>query len=267
MSAPSESGTRPVSWVVDGEVLVITLDRPKANAVDAATSRLLYDAFARLRDDPSLRAGVITGAGDRFFCAGWDLKAAAAGEPADADWGAGGFAGLTEMFDLTKPVVAAVNGLAIGGGFELALAADLIVAATDAEFALPEATLGLVADSGGMIRLPARLPQAIATEMLLTGRRMGAAEAARWGLVNDVVAGEQVRDAALALARRLCAAAPLSVAATLEVVAATRGLRVQDGFRAMRSGLTHYPRVARSADALEGARAFTEGRSPHWQGG
>lgn len=263
----SEPTNGSVSCVVEGEVLVVMLDRPKANAVDAATSRLLYGAFARLRDDPSLRAGVITGAGDRFFCAGWDLKAAAAGEPADADWGSGGFAGLTEMFDLTKPVVAAVNGLAIGGGFELALAADLIVAATDAEFALPEVTLGLVADSGGMIRLPARLPQAVAMEMLLTGRRMSAAEAARWGMVNDVVPGERVRDAALALAQRLCAAAPLSVAATLEVVAATRGRRIQDGFRAMRSGLTHYPRVAHSADALEGARAFTEGRSPRWQGG
>lgn len=250
-----------------GQVLVVTLDRPKANAVDAATSSRLYDAFARLRDDDDLRAGIITGAGERFFSAGWDLKAAAAGEPADADWGSGGFAGLTEFFDLGKPVVAAVNGLAIGGGFELALAADLVVAAEHAEFALPEATLGLVADSGGMVRLPARLPRAIAREMLLTGRRMTAGEAAGWGLVNQVVPAAELADAALALAERACAGAPLSVAATLEVLAATEGLPARAGFAAMRAdGLRHYPRVADSTDAQEGARAFVEGRSPRWQG-
>ncbi|MGH3445539.1 MAG: enoyl-CoA hydratase-related protein [Nocardioidaceae bacterium] len=246
---------------------MVTLDRPKANAVDAATSRELYQAFLRLRDDEQLRAGVVTGAGDRFFSAGWDLKAAASGEPADADWGEGGFAGLTEFFDIGKPVVAAVNGLAIGGGFELALAADLVVAAEGAEFALPEATLGLVADSGGMLRLPSRLPRVIAREMLLTGRRMTAREAAGWGLVNQVVSAAELADAALALAERACAGAPLSVAATLEVLAATEGLPPRTGFAAMRAeSLRDYPRVAGSADAQEGARAFVEGRNPCWQG-
>ena len=251
---------------VDGQILVITVDRPKANAIDAATSRALYDAFAHLRDDPSLRVGILTGAGDRFFSAGWDLKAAAAGEPADADWGPGGFAGLTEFFDIGKPVIAAVNGLAMGGGFELALASDLMVAADHVEFALPEATLGLVADSGGLLRLPARIPRAVACELMLTGRRMGASEAVGWGLVNEVVPRAQLLDASMRLAARICASAPLSVAATLEVLRETEGQTIRQGFATQRSGLPSYSRVNTSADAREGPRAFVEGRAPLWHG-
>lgn len=251
---------------VEGQTLVVTLDRPKANAVDAPTSQLLYDAFVRLRDDPQLRVGILTGAGDRFFSAGWDLKAAAAGETPDSDFGPGGFAGLTELHDLGKPVIAAVNGMAIGGGFELALAADLMVAAEHAVFALPEATLGLVADAGGLQRAPTRLPRAVAVELLLTGRRMEAAEAARWGLVTDVVPAEALMKTALELAERICASAPLSVAATLEVLQATEGQTVQDGFATMRAGLPTYSRISTSTDAQEGPRAFVEGRPPRWQG-
>jgi len=161
----------PVQITVEGQTLLVTLDRPKANAIDVATSKALYAAFDRLRNDPSLRVGILTAAGDRFFSAGWDLKAAAAGEGIEADHGPGGFAGITEFFDIGKPVIAAVNGLAYGGGFELVLAADLVVAAEHAEFALTEVTLGLVADAGGLLRLPARLPRPIAVECLLTGRR------------------------------------------------------------------------------------------------
>lgn len=256
----------PVHVEVDGEILVVTLDRPTANAIDAATSRVLYDAFARLHKDPTLRVGILTGAGDRFFSAGWDLKAAAAGEPADADWGPGGFAGLTEFFDIGKPVIAAVNGMAIGGGFELALAADLVVASEHAEFALPEATLGLVADSGGMLRLPVRIPRAVACELMLTGRRMGASEAAGWGLVNEVVPQDRLLDAAMRLAAKICASAPLSVAATLEVVRDTEGQNIREGFATLRSGLSYYSRVGTSADAQEGPRAFVEGRPPRWHG-
>jgi crotonobetainyl-CoA hydratase len=252
--------------VVDG-VLVVTLDRPSANAVDVATSHALYDAFARLEQDPDLRVGIVTGAGDRFFSAGWDLKAAAAGEAVDADHGPGGFAGLTELFDRTKPVIAAVNGLALGGGLELALAADLMVVADHAELALPEVRVGVVADSGGLLRLPRRLPVVVARELLLTGRRMTAPEAERWGLANRVVPGPELMDAALALAADIRAGAPLAVAAVQEVLAATSGLDVRDGFRLMRSGdLAAYERMLRSQDAVEGPRAFAEKRSPQWRG-
>lgn len=257
----------PVTLDVDGGVLVVTLDRPKANAIDVATSRALYDAFARLRADDSLRVAVLTGAGERFFSAGWDLKAAAAGEGIDADHGAGGFAGLTEFFDLDKPVVAAVNGLALGGGFELALAADLVVAANHAEFALPEVTLGMVADSGGVLRLPKRLPPVIANELLLTGRRMTAEEARGWGLVNRVTPAADLTDEALALARDICAGAPLAAAAVKEITRATAAMSLEQGYATLRGGgLPVYQAMLTSADAAEGPRAFAERRSPRWTG-
>jgi crotonobetainyl-CoA hydratase len=250
----------------EGPVLVVTLDRPRANAIDVPTSRALYRAFDRLRGEPGLRAAILTGAGARFFSAGWDLKAAAGGEGIDADHGPGGFGGLTELFDLGKPVIAAVNGLALGGGFELVLAADLVVAAEHAEFALTEATLGLVPDAGGLLRLPARLPRPIAVEWLLTGRRVGAAEAQRWGLVNRVVPAGRLMPAALELARAVCASAPLSAAAVLEIMRATEGLPVADGYRTMRGGLPAYERMLGSDDAREGVRAFAERRPPRWAG-
>ena len=252
--------------VVDG-VLVVTLDRPTANAVDVGTSHALYDAFARLEDDPGLRVGIVTGAGERFFSAGWDLKAAAEGEAVDADHGPGGFAGLTELFDRSKPVIAAVNGLALGGGLELALAADLMVVADHAELALPEVRVGLVADSGGLLRLPRRRPEAVARELLLTGRRMTAEEAGRWGLANRVVPADDVMEAALDLAGQIEAGAPLAVAAIQEVLSATAGLDVRDAFARMRSGdLAAYTRMLGSADAVEGPRAFAEKRPPEWRG-
>jgi crotonobetainyl-CoA hydratase len=256
-----------VQTAVDGQTLIITLDRPKANAVDVATSRALYAALDRLRRDPQLRVAILTGAGERFFCAGWDLKAAAGGEGIEADHGPGGFAGLTEFFDLGKPVIAAVNGLAFGGGFELVLAADLVVAAEHAEFALTEVTLGLVADAGGVLRLPARVPRAIALEYLLTGRRIGAAEAARWGLVNRVVPAAELLAAARELAGAICAAAPLAVAAVLEILRETEGAGVRAGYEILHGGrLAAYRAMLDSEDAQEGARAFTESRRPVWRG-
>lgn len=255
-----------VKTSVDDGVLTITLDRPKANAIDVATSRALYAAFQMLQDTPGLRVAIITGSG-RFFSAGWDLNAATEGEAIDADHGPGGFAGLTEFFSLDKPVIAAVNGLAMGGGFELALAADLILASEVAEFALPEVRLGMIADSGGVLRLPRRLPRAIATELLMTGRRMGAAEAARWGLVNQLLPTGQLLAAAHVLARQLVEAAPLALAAVKQVLRATEGQSVPDAYRTLRAGdLAAYRTMLASEDAKEGPLAFGEKRAPLWRG-
>lgn len=251
----------------NGYILEITLDRPKANAIDAKTSFAMGEAFIAFRDDPELRVAIITGAGERFFSAGWDLKAAAEGEAPDADFGPGGFAGLTELFNLDKPVIAAVNGYAFGGGFELALAADMIVCAQHASFSVPEAKLGIVPDSGGMLRLPKLLPPAIAMEMMMTGRSMDADEALRWGVVNAVVESEQLMDKARELAEQIAANAPLAVAAIKEIYRETSELSVEEGYRHARSGkLRHYPSVLHSEDALEGPQAFAEKRDPVWKG-
>lgn len=247
-------------------ILIITLDRPKANAIDVATSNELYAAFKTLNDDPALRVGIITGTG-RFFSAGWDLGAANEGEAVDADHGPGGFAGLTEYFSLTKPVIAAVNGLAVGGGFELALAADLIVASTAARFWLPEAQLGMLPDSGGLLRLPKAIPARLAREMILTGRRMEADEALALNLVNRVVEPEALLASALDLAETIARSAPLAIAAARDILRQTEGLAVEQGYQLMRSGaIPSYRAMLNSDDALEGPRAFAEGRAPEWQG-
>jgi crotonobetainyl-CoA hydratase len=260
-------GPGPVRAEASGGILEITLDRPPANAVDVATSHALYEAFARLESDPDLRVGIVTAAGGRIFCAGWDLRAAAAGEAVDADHGPGGFAGLTELQGRTKPVIAAVNGIAAGGGFELVLAADLVVAAEHAEFRLPETGLGMIPDSGGVLRLPRRLPRPVAMELLLTGRSMTAAEASGRGLINRVVPGDQLMPAAHALAGEITRSAPLAVAAVLEVLDATEGCPVPDGFAVLRSGtLPRYAAMLASEDAAEGPAAFAERRPPAWKG-
>lgn len=251
----------------NGYILEITLDRPKANVIDAKTSFAMGEAFIAFRDDPELRVAIITGAGERFFSAGWDLKAAAEGEAPDADFGPGGFAGLTELFNLDKPVIAAVNGYAFGGGFELALAADMIICSRNAIFSVPEAKLGIVPDSGGMLRLPKILPPAIAMEMMMTGRSMDAEEALRWGVVNAVVDSEQLMPHARELAAQIAANAPLAVAAIKEIYRETSELAVEEGYRHARSGkLKHYPSVLHSEDALEGPTAFAEKREPVWKG-
>lgn len=249
-----------------GEVLLITLDRPKANAIDVSTSMELYAAFKALDEDPELRVGIITGTG-RFFSAGWDLNAANEGEAVDAVHSPGGFAGLTEYFSLSKPVIAAVNGLAVGGGFELALAADLIVASETAQFWLPEAQLGILPDSGGLLRLPKCLPERLATEMIFTGRRLSAAEALQYGLASRVCPADALIETALDLAGAIAASAPLALAAAKDVIRATRNLEVEQGYALMRSGaVPSYQRAIHSEDAEEGPRAFAEGRSPEWKG-
>lgn len=246
-----------------GGVVTIIIDRPKANAIDAATSRAMGSAFAQAEGDPEVRVVIVTGAGDRFFSAGWDLGAADAGEGFDSDYGPGGFGGFPDFPDRTTPVIAAVNGMAVGGGFEIAMAADLIVAADHAQFFLPEAGLGILPDAGS-VRLPALLPPHIAREMLITGRRMSADEAARWGLVNTVVAGIDLREAAAALAARVVASAPLSVAAILDIGRRCVGTEPVAAMRSL-TQLESYRLAIDSEDAAEGTRAFADKRPPVWR--
>ncbi len=222
----------------NGAILEVTLNRPPANAIDAATSRRMGEAFCRFRDVPTPRVAILTGSGERFFSAGWDLKAAAEGEAVDGDYGPGGFAGITELHDLNKPVIAAVNGLAVGGGFELALSADILVAADHAQFFLPEVFVGVLADAASS-RLPKRLQRPIALEMLLTGRRMDAAEAGNRGLVNAVVPRDELLPTARHYAETITRAAPLSIAAVKEVVRETETRDLQSCYTLVRSGQLH----------------------------
>ena len=250
-----------------GPLWEMTFDRPKANAISAEASRQLSEAFVAFRDDDEARVAILTGGGEKFFSAGWDLKAAASGEGLDDDQGEGGFAGLTELWSLDKPVIAAVNGYAAGGGFELALAADMIVAADHALFMLPEATLGIIADGGGFIRLPRRIPRAIANEMLMTGRRMDAEEALHWGLVNRVVPQAELMAAARELAQQVCQCAPLSLRGTKASINAIEAMTVEDAYAHIRAGKVEaYNAIFTSEDSKEGPLAFSEGRDPVWKG-
>jgi crotonobetainyl-CoA hydratase len=256
----------PLLITRDNGVLEVVLDRPKANAIDAATSRRMGELFLGFRDDPTLRVAIVTGGGEKFFSAGWDLKAAAEGEAPDADFGVGGFAGLQQLPDLNKPVIAAVNGMAVGGGFELALACDLILAADHARFALPEINVGVLADAA-TIKLPRRLPHHVAMDLLLTGRFMAAAEAARWGLVNELVPADRLLPRARELARLLAEGPPLVFAAIKEVVRETATMGEQEALALVaRKGLPTVKRVYESEDQREGARAFAEKRKPAWWG-
>ena len=244
----------------DGPVLVVNIDRPHVrNAIDRATSQAIADALDGLDADTSLRVGILTGAGGHF-CAGMDLKAFLRGERVELE--GRGLAGLTE-WSPKKPLIAAVEGYALAGGCEIALACDLIVAAENAQFGIPEVRRGLIAGSGGLVRLPLRIPRQIAMEHALTGRPMSAADAWRWGLVNRLTAPGGALDGARALAAEIGANAPLAVQMTKRIVAESPGWPVAELWPRQREILEQ---VIASGDAREGALAFNEKRAPRWSG-
>ncbi len=256
--------TDGVRTVKDGPILEVTIDRPKANAIDLKASRRLNQIVTSFRDDPDLRIAIITGAGERFFSPGWDLKAAAAGEESDSDWGVGGFGGLNYPRNLNKPIIAAVNGIACGGGFELVLGTDIIVMEEHAKFALPEINVGVLADAG-TVKLRRRIPYHVAVEFLLTGRWMDAAEAKHWGLANHVVPKGEALPKAREIARQLMDGPPLLFPAIKQLLRHTEMVPEHEAFE-LHDSLDAVQRVVRSDDLKEGARAFSEKRKPRWTG-
>jgi enoyl-CoA hydratase len=243
-----------------GAVLVVTINRPQArNAVDRATSEAIAAAMDRLDADGDVSVGILTGAGGHFS-SGMDLKAFAAGERVELP--GRGLAGIIET-PTKKPLIAAVEGYALGGGCEIALACDLIVASDTAHFGITEVKRGLIAGSGGLIRLPQRIPRQIAMEYALTGRLLPAPEAARWGLVNRLVAPGEALSAALALADEIAANAPLAVAMSKRIVSESPGWPAAEVWQRQHALLDE---IIASDDATEGPRAFAEKRPPAWTG-
>ncbi|POX99560.1 enoyl-CoA hydratase [Mycobacterium kansasii] len=256
-----ESGTTEPEVLVEqrDRILIITINRPKAkNAVNAAVSRGLADAMDRLDSDAGLSVGILTGAGGSF-CAGMDLKAFARGENVVVT---GRGLGFTER-PPAKPLIAAVEGYALAGGTELALATDLIVAARDSAFGIPEVKRGLVAGGGGLLRLPERIPYAIAMELALTGDNLPAKRAHELGLVNILAEPGKALEAAIALAEKITANGPLAVAATKRIITESRGWSLENRFAEQ---LKIFGPVFMSNDAREGAIAFAEKRQPRWTG-
>jgi crotonobetainyl-CoA hydratase len=265
--APSDGPTPPGALTERrGNTLIVTINRPKArNAVNQAVSIGVGDALQQAQEDSEIWAVVITGAGDKSFCAGADLKAISRGEnifhPEHPEWG---FAGFVQHF-IDKPVIAAVNGTALGGGTELALASDLVVAQASAQFGLPEVKRGLIAAAGGLFRIVDQLPRKVAMQLLVTGDPISAEDAARWGLINEVVPDGTVLDAALALADRITVNAPLAVQASKRVAAGVDDGAITREADAWKRSNREMRAVFSSEDAMEGPMAFAQKRAPVWK--
>jgi enoyl-CoA hydratase len=258
MSTEHESVT--LRRLSEGLVLV-TLNRPAAmNAVNAELANALEAVVAEVEADEEVRAAVITGAGEKAFSAGADLKEVAAGKLGGTFTAAGGFAGFVNA-PRKKLWVAAVNGLALAGGFEIVLACDLIVASSEARFGLPEVTRGLIASAGGLYRLPRALPRAVATELIVTGSLLDAERAYALGLINRVVPAGQAVTEAIALSHSICANAPLAVLESLAIARAASGF---DDPELREAGDTAQTRLAQTSDYREGSQAFVEKRKPSW---
>ena len=254
----------PIKVKKDGPILEVTIDRPKANAIDSKTSIILGDIFVDFRDDPKLRVAIITGAGEKFFSAGWDLKAVNEGEQADADYGVGGFGGLQELPDMNKPIIGAINGIACGGGLEIMISTDIILAAEHATFALPEINVGVIADAA-TIKLRRRIPYHVAVEFLMTGRWMDTKEAKHWGLINEIVPSKDLLNRARDVASKIAKGPNLIYSSIKDVLRKTENIDEQPAFDVLRS-LESVNKVYRSKDLVEGATSFVKKSTPKWKG-
>jgi enoyl-CoA hydratase/carnithine racemase len=246
-----------------GHIELLTINRPEArNAINGAVSVALSTAFDELADDDDVWVVILTASGDKAFSAGMDLKAFAAGESADIIGAKGGFAGIAQR-DFPKPLIAAVNGSALAGGCEIMLACDLVVAVEGARFGIPEVKRGLFAAGGGLIRLPRRIPSAIAMELALTGEPIDAQRALALGLINRVVPADRLRDEALALATTIVENAPLAVRASKRIIKESGEVSEAEAWALNNAEV---PAIFGSADAMEGPTAFAEKRKPNWTG-